>query len=225
MGWTIERWQGSASEFHARAIPDDPEPSVWIFEVTAPALVLGSTQPDSIVDHQACRAAGVEVVRRRSGGGAVLLDPGDAVWVDLVVPTGHHLADPDVGRATWWVGDAWAATLERLGVTGEAYRGPMVRTSWSSLVCFAGLGPGEVTVGGAKTVGVSQRRVRQAARFQTAAVLGWRPERLVGLLSPPFPTDDTPSERFEQLRRAVRPVDRTPDQVLDALLEVLAPLR
>ncbi len=44
----------------------------------------------------------------------------------------------------------------------------MVRTPWSSLVCFAGLGPGEVTVDGRKLVGISQRRTRAGARFQCA---------------------------------------------------------
>ena len=37
----------------------------------------------------ACAAPGVEVVRRRSGGGAVLLVPGEVVWFDVVVPVAH----------------------------------------------------------------------------------------------------------------------------------------
>jgi hypothetical protein len=42
----------------------------------------------------------------------------------------------------------------------------------ASVVCFAGLGPGEVLCG-EKAVGISQRRVRTAARFQSVALLGW----------------------------------------------------
>ena len=37
------------------------------------------------VDLEACAGAGVEVVRRRSGGGAVLVEPGSVVWVDVLV--------------------------------------------------------------------------------------------------------------------------------------------
>jgi lipoate-protein ligase A len=49
------------------------------------------------------------------------------------------------------------------------------------VVCFAGLGPGEVSVNGRKVVGISQRRSRQGARFQCAALLEWRPQEMVDL--------------------------------------------
>ena len=129
------------------------------------------------------RQAGVELVRRRSGGGAVLLVPGEVVWVDVVVPAGDPLWDDDVGRAAHWLGAAWARALggvRRPGAT--VHRGPMVRTPWSSLVCFAGLGPGEVQLGGRKVVGISQRRTRGWARFQCAVYLRWDPAALVALL-------------------------------------------
>ena len=49
------------------------------------------------------------------------------------------------------------------------------------MVCFAGIGPGEVLVGGRKVVGISQRRNRGGARFQCAALLRWRPGEMVRL--------------------------------------------
>ena len=87
----------------------------------------------------------MELVRRRSGGGAVLLVPGEVVWVDVIVPAGDPLWDDDVGRATHWLGATWARALAACGLPdATVHRGPMVRTPWSSLVCFSGLGPGEV---------------------------------------------------------------------------------
>jgi lipoate-protein ligase A len=59
----------------------------------------------------------------------------------------------------------------------------MQRTPWSASVCFAGLGPGEITVDGRKVVGMSQRRTREAALFQCCAALRWEPERLLDLLA------------------------------------------
>ena len=51
------------------------------------------------------------------------------------------------------------------------------------LVCFGTVGAGEVTTpGGAKVVGISQRRTRAAARFQCAAYSTWDPAPLVDLL-------------------------------------------
>ena len=54
---------------------------------------------DGEVDHRVAGALGVEVVRRRSGGGAVLLLPGEFVWLDLVIPAGDPLWLDDVGQA------------------------------------------------------------------------------------------------------------------------------
>jgi lipoate-protein ligase A len=168
--WSVHRARGSATEFHQRDLP--VERAIWIFEVEQPALVLGSSQ--AMVD-----VHGIEVVRRRSGGGAVWLEPGGTLWVDVLVPRHDDLWDDDVGRATHWLGDAWARAVD---VDSLVHRGPMVRTEWSDLVCFAGLGPGEVTVDGRKVVGISQRRTRDAARFQCVAYERWDPEPLLALL-------------------------------------------
>lgn len=176
----MEHHRGSASSFHARPLPSEPVRSVWVHEVTAPALVLGSAQPYGLVDEAAAAAAGVEVVRRRSGGGAVLLVPGEVLWVDVVIPRADPRWVDDVGRSMGWLGEVWA---DALGVDARVHPGPMVTSSWSSLVCFAGLGPGEVTVGGRKAVGISQRRTRDAARFQCAVYSRWDPAALAALLA------------------------------------------
>ena len=170
MTFPVHRLTGTATELHHRELP--AERGVWILDAVRPALVLGSTQP-------MIEASGVEVVRRRSGGGAVLVEPGGTLWVDVVVPRGDELWDDDVGRSTYWLGDAWASAV---GDDAAVHRGAMVRTPWSDRVCFAGLGPGEVTIGGAKVVGISQRRTRASARFQCVAYEQWNPEPLRELL-------------------------------------------
>ena len=172
MTFPVHRLSGSATELHRRDLP--AERGVWVLQATQPALVLGSTQP--MIDAQ-----NVEIVRRRSGGGAVWVDPGGTLWVDVVVPKADDLWDDDVGRSTYWLGDSWARAL---GDGATVHRGAMVRTPWSDRVCFAGLGPGEVTIAGQKVVGISQRRTRSAARFQCVVYERWDPsplERYVGL--------------------------------------------
>ncbi|HEX2576107.1 MAG TPA: hypothetical protein VHK88_07140 [Aquihabitans sp.] len=188
-GWASEHHRGSAGAFHGRDLPDPVERAVWWFEVAAPAVVLGSTQRPEVVDAAAARAAGVEVARRRSGGGAVWLAPGVATWVDVVLPAGDPAWEDDVGRAAGWLGRAWVEALGALGVAGaQAHEGPMVRTPHSDLVCFAGLAPGEVTVDGRKVVGTSQRRTRRGARFQCALLHEWDPAPLVDVLAVPGPS-------------------------------------
>ncbi|MBJ7509558.1 MAG: hypothetical protein JHD37_10050 [Ilumatobacteraceae bacterium] len=64
----------------------------------------------------------------------------------------------------------------------------MEKTDWSTLICFAGRGPGEVfTNDGHKVVGISQRRTREWARFQIVVSLAWRPEIFLALLNAPKP--------------------------------------
>ncbi len=163
------RLRGSAQQLHDR----DPfasvpvVPSVWRCEVDRAAIVLGSRQTNDLLDADACRAAGLDIAQRRSGGGAVLVRPADMVWIDVVGPTGW-LAD-DVRASMIEVGEWWRDALvdvvadpERLSV----HRGGMIDTVWSSLVCFAGIGPGEVLLDGRKLVGLSQRRTRHGVRVQ-----------------------------------------------------------
>jgi lipoate-protein ligase A len=185
----VEHLAEAPSAFHARGLPDPVERAVWVCEPDRPGLVLGSAQRQAVVDAAACRRAGLEVVRRRSGGGAVLVVPGDLLWLDVLLPASDPLWERDVSRAFLGLGDVWSRALADLGVVAEVHRGGLVRSPWSELVCFAGLGAGELTVRAAdgapaKVVGLSQRRTRAGARFQCAALLRWDPAALIALLDP-----------------------------------------
>lgn len=183
-----ERAAGVIGDALASARSDWPaERTLTWWTIDRPALVLGSAQESSVVDHDAAAAAGVELARRASGGGAVLLVPDEVLWCDLVVPAGDPRADLDVVRAARWVGDAWVDALRALGVGAGAlvrHEGGLVRSRWSDLVCFAGVGPGEVLLGGRKVVGISQRRSRHGARFQIAVLRRWRPALMAQLIAP-----------------------------------------
>ena len=214
MRWRVERVASTARAFHERPLPDPADRAVWVCDATGPALVLGSAQAADGLDRAACEAAGIDVVRRHSGGGAVLVVPGDVLWVDLLLPARDDLWQDDVGRAAHWVGDAWAAALAELGISAVVHRGGLERSSWSFAVCFAGLGPGEVTVGGHKVVGISQRRTRHVARFQCVALGAWDPSAIVPLLGlPPSAADD--------LAPVAAPIDVDLDRLLAALLRHL----
>jgi lipoate-protein ligase A len=183
--WSLIRRRSTAGEFHAREIPDPARPEIWVHEITAPALVLGSTQRGpGVADEAACAEAGIEVVRRRSGGGAVLLLPGEVVWVDVILPAGHDGWADDVHRPMVWLGERLAEAFSAAGLSGaEVHRGAMRSTSHSRLICFDGLGPGELTIGGIKLVGISQRRTRAAARLQCCWYVDYDPELLVSLFT------------------------------------------
>ncbi len=225
-GWQIDRQRGSARGFHALDPNDVDQRSVWIFEVESPALALGSSQPESDVDHDLAGRLGIDTFQRRSGGGAVFMSPGACVWIDIVLPAGDPLWTDDVSLAPLWLGEVWATALTEVGAGGGAvHRGAMIRSPLAEVVCFAGLGPGEVSLDG-KTIGISQRRTRTVARFQTIALLDWDPDLHRKLLGPGIarlagPTGASSTVGEDQLR--VSPAKNVgADDLVESFLRALA---
>ncbi len=217
---------GGAGDLHALGMADPPTRLVRVLEVDRPALVLGSTQSSSVADAGACASGGVDLVRRRSGGGAVLVEPGGLVWVDVVVPAGDPLWSDDVGKAFLWLGEAWCRAVSGFAGMRAAKASLRVHTGgllcpnrWSRLVCFAGVAPGEVLVGrgqGAKVLGMAQRRTRSGALFQCALPLAWEPGRLLSLMAL---SGEERSRGAVELTASVAPVgDAAPEDVVQALV-------
>lgn len=182
--YELIRSTSSAARFHERVVGDPAARELWWHDITAPALVLGSSQPETDVDHDACRAAGVEIVRRRSGGGAVLLIPGEVTWLDVIVPQGSAGWADDVHAPMRWLGRHLAAVLEPMGLGPvRVHEAGLSITSWSRLICFDGVGAGEVLLDGRKLIGMSQRRTRHASRLQCCWYSTYVPGALVDLLA------------------------------------------
>lgn len=213
-GWTLHHSHGDTAAFHD-AVPDAVR-SLTFHTVERPTLVLGSAQPLDDVDHRVADALGVDVVQRRSGGGAVLLWPGEFVWLDVVIPVDDRRWDTDVGRAMVWVGQWWAVALAGLGVAGQVHTGGLRSDDWSRQVCWTGVGTGEVMAGASKLVGISQRRTRQLARFQSMCHLRWRPEIVAALVAPSRPT-------ASRLASSAAVVHATESEVRQALLDTAPP--
>ncbi|MEO1059329.1 MAG: hypothetical protein AAFY28_20685 [Actinomycetota bacterium] len=182
---------------------------------TGPAVVLGSSQRDELIDHGAAQQQRIDVVRRRSGGGAVLVDPETTAWFDAIIPAGAPGWSHDIHRPMRWLGERLAVALSHV----DPHLAPQVQreivdTPWSRLLCFDGLGVGELTVAGYKLVGMSQRRTREYARVQCSWYRRDEQSRLVGLLAPEHrpPLED------------LAPVATLPAVELDDVLHALAPL-
>lgn len=161
--------KGDAGALHDR--PITPVASVEVLEIDQSAVVLGSTQSFDVVDTARAAELGFVVVRRRSGGGVVVLQRGHHAWIDVTVPRGHRLWSDDVERATWWLGEVWREVLSEADPRHRwaVHQGKLVASAPERVVCFASVGPGEVVQSSdviRKVVGVSQRRTKDAARFQ-----------------------------------------------------------
>lgn len=176
--WKLYTEYCSAGEQHGRDLA--AERAVWDVRISQKAMVLGSRQNESLLNGELCSRDGIEVVRRRSGGGIVFLAPGEHVWLDVVVPRGDVLWSDDVARASWWLGDVWVQTLRSFGMNDvSVHRETLSSDAWGDVLCFAGVGPGEVVRRNdeslSKLVGISQRRTRDYARFQCTIYTRWNP--------------------------------------------------
>lgn len=181
----LEHCSAAPERLIAPAPPEDGARRAVFIEPRRAAVVLGSTQPVTLADTGRAEQAGFDVVRRRSGGGAVLVAPGAQLWLDVFVPVTDPLFDHDVVASSRWLGELWREVLSDAGLPAAAlqvHTGGLVATASARLVCFAGLGPGEVTLEGRKLVGCSQRRTRAGAWFHSMVLLEARQHELAELL-------------------------------------------
>ena len=148
----------------------------------------------------------------------MLLRPGEVLWLDLILPTGDPLLLEDLGRSFLWLGDTWRQALSACGVELEIHLGPPRLGPWGKVACFAGLSHGELTLGGAKVLGLLQRRSKFGARFQSALLTTWRPSDL------PAHLNLSSSERLSltaELQRCARSVPVARERVLAEFLRAL----
>jgi len=163
-------------------------PALRWYQISQPALLLGSSQPPAVADLAACAAAGVTLHRRRSGGGAVLADL-SLLLLDLALPPADPLYQHDVTESYRWFGEVWAAALQALGLEAHIIPNAEARTDARALdqllkdVCFGGRSPYEVMVGRRKVVGLAQIRRRSGTLFQAGVYLHWSPDRTATLMA------------------------------------------
>ncbi|NJN67525.1 MAG: ligase [Chloroflexaceae bacterium] len=164
------------------------QPALRWYRTPTTAVVLGRGQNLQEVDRAACHAVGIAIHRRSSGGTAVLLEP-DLLMLDVALPASHPLHLPDVTESYRWLGEVWAAALQRLGLPAAPIAPSEARTDARNLdrltrrVCFGGYSPYEVMRCGRKTVGLSQVRRREGALLQAGLSLHQPSYRLVSLLA------------------------------------------
>ncbi len=150
-----------------------------------PAISLGYAQSaDGELDVDACRAAGVDIVRRPTGGRAVLH------WQELTYSAIFAAPSEPFGariEQTYSViGECLVAGLRRFGADVELerahVRSPRPRRGTAALPCFSSIARSEVKWRGRKLVGSAQRRFAGAILQHGSIVIGPAHEQLVDCL-------------------------------------------
>ena len=175
---------------HALAACSSPGEAVLrIYRWSCPTVSFGRNEPArGRYDAAAGRSAGIEFVRRPTGGRAVLHDRELTYAVVVPCPTPGRL------RATYGlINRGLVEALSSLGVPAAmaaghslpASRGLAARRGVAagpdSGPCFDEPAPGEVTVDGRKLVGSAQARLEGALLQHGSLLIGPGQERLLGL--------------------------------------------
>jgi len=149
-------------------------PTLRVYGWCQPTLSLGYAQnAHQEVDLATCQSQGIAVVRRPTGGRAVLHD--QEVTYSVVMPLLLVDGPSTITEHYRRIGMALAMALQSLGVPVHLAR-PQVRVAFSralaSPACFAALSRYELSAAGKKIVGSAQKRA-QRALLQHGAIPLW----------------------------------------------------
>lgn len=207
----MARDEAIATAVAERAAP----PTLRLYAWRPACLSLGRFQRSGEIDRAACARAGVDIVRRPSGGRALLHD--HELTYAVIAHESHPLLGGDTILASYrQISAALLAGLRALGVPAEltpAQRRPAQSnaapaanvvphlaapsapasftvhpSSLHSAACFDAPASYELTVGGRKLVGSAQRRQQGAIVQHGAIPLTPHAERLNALLLRPQPS-------------------------------------
>lgn len=131
-------------------------PTLRFYQWQPPCLSLGYRQPSSVVDQERCAAAGWDVVRRPTGGRAILHS--DELTYSVIAPAGEPRVRGTVLESYRRISKALLTGLRTIGLTSfEAPRDPSV-SGTDGPACFDGPSSYEITHAGRKLVGSAQVR-------------------------------------------------------------------
>jgi lipoate-protein ligase A len=197
----------------------DAPPTLRLYAWEPPCLSLGRGQPVDDVDRQAVRAAGYDLVRRPTGGRAILHS--DELTYSLIVREAEPRVAGGVVESYRRLSRGLVRGLERLGVEDiVADQRTENRGHDEGPVCFEMPSDYEITVGGKKLVGSAQMRAEGVVLQHGALPLSGDIARICPLLvSRPDPSQVRAhaAAADEVLGRAV-----TWDEAAEALAEGFA---
>jgi lipoate-protein ligase A len=155
-------------------------PTLRFFAWSPPTVSVGYGQRlEGGIDHDAIRRLGLGLVRRPTGGSAILHEGPDLELTYSVVAGATDFPGADDLLGTYrWIGDGLCAGLSALGAPVEMVPVQPSDPATMPAFCFARTGSYELEVGGRKLVGSAQRRQGRAFLQHGAIMLGADAARL-----------------------------------------------
>jgi len=133
-------------------------PTLRLYRWDPACLSLGYAQPAADVDQDQLRAHGWTLVRRMTGGRAILHT--DELTYSVTLPAAHPLAQGSIVESYRRLSAGLLATLEHLGVMANADKRASNKTLGA--ICFEVPSDYEITADGKKLLGSAQVRKQNA---------------------------------------------------------------
>ncbi len=136
-------------------------PTVRVYGWSEPAITLGYSQKaEAELDRERCRQLGIAIVRRPTGGRA-LLHTNELTYA-VVAPVTLDPFNQGMKATFQAVSEALLMGLQGFGVQGDINTSKQRSGPARSPACFASLNHYEITVDGKKLVGRAQKRTSKA---------------------------------------------------------------
>lgn len=144
------------------------QPRLLLWQYDTPAIIMGCSQRPDEGQLQRSKQEGLPIMRRGSGGGAVLAGP----WmlsVTVFIPAEHPVGKLDIIKIFSWLEQVWIKALLESGVSCKGVDKTLIeqskqiaKTEGLEWACYASLSHGEVvSPDGRKLVGLAQIRKRK----------------------------------------------------------------
>ena len=148
-----------------------PQPALRLYTWEPWAVSLGYHQSLADLDFERLRADGIDVVRRPTGGRAVL--HAEELTYCVTLPASHPWNGESIERVYRWISEALAAGLRTLGLPVTAAPRPQQEQNYAHhAACFAQSVRFEIDLFGKKLVGSAQRRFPQGVLQHGSILIG-----------------------------------------------------
>jgi lipoate-protein ligase A len=191
------------------------------------AVSLGYFQRETEIDRSECDRLGIDIVRRLTGGRAVLHEA--ELTYSIVVQEKEPLIPPTISASYQFFSKGLLAGLKQLGINAqmsmprEAYSQSKPQKQLSSAACFDAPSHYEITYEGRKLAGSAQVRKSGVILQHGSILLEFSPERMAAVLG--FHSPEKRQTMIEILTRRATSIDEILgrsvgwQEVYDAMVE------
>ncbi|MFN2215474.1 MAG: biotin/lipoate A/B protein ligase family protein [Anaerolineales bacterium] len=190
-------WNMAADEAILESIGlKESPPTIRLYAWEPPCLSLGYAQSIGDVDKSALADCGWGLVRRMTGGRAIL--HADELTYSVIAPYEEPLVSGTLLEGYNRIAGGLLKTMKLLGVTGEINEKNInPAANQPGPVCFEVPSAFEITVGGKKVIGSAQARRKQGVLQHGSLPLYGDLGRIINVLH--FSNDETRSESLRKL--------------------------